>query len=649
MASRDLAPAVLLGATLLAYLPALGNDFVNWDDDQYVYENASLRRSSVGGLAGYFVERRPGGYVLPNVMGNYHPLTMASLQLDQALSAADPVRRSDRETDLHATVFHATNVALHVANTLLVLLFARTLVSRRAAAATALLFGVATLHVESVAWISERKDVLYAFFFLAALLLYERYRARGQAGWYAAALVAFALSLLAKGQAVTLAPTLVLIDWLKGQPLRGRVLAEKVPFFLFALLFGLIAVHAQRTGGNVLVREASYPWSMRPLFAAYGLVHYVGQLVVPYGLRVHHAYAQATARPLALYVFHPAVALLLLAGVAALVRRDRGLAFGPLLFLANIAPVLQLVPVGSAVMADRYSYVPSIGLYLLLALGVDAVRRRYPRRRRTIDVASTVYVLAMVFLTAQRAAVWRNSLTLWSDELARDPTSAIACNNLATYRYKTGDLRGALVLADRAVALDPGWYRAYTNRAVLNDLLERPDLARADYDRTLELRPEQPTALNNRGKLKQEAGDLAGARDDFTRAIDIDAQPLFLANRGEVNASLGRTDEALADYTAALEREPARPDLLGERAILRAQAGDAAGSMEDFSAVVRLLPGSPFAYLNRARARVGAGECAGAVSDIARAEELGMPLPEGARRALSARCPELSGGSSTGR
>jgi lipoprotein NlpI len=647
--TRTGALAAILALTALAYLPALGNDFVNWDDDQYVYENTALRGPSPS-LVRDFVETRGGRPVLPNVMGNYHPLTMLSLRLDHALAGRDPVKRPDRETDLRAGVFHATNVALHLVNTLLVFLLAEALASRRAAAVTALLFGVATLHVESVAWVSERKDVLYAAFFLAALLLYLRYTTTAARRFYGAALGAFVLAVLAKGQAVTLAPTLVAIDALKGRPLRGRVLAEKIPFFALALVFGLIAIHAQGEGGNVLVREAAQPWMRRPLFAAYGLVHYVAQLLVPWGLQAHHSYAQALARPFALYVLCPALALLLAAGTFVLGRRGRTLAFGPLFFAINVAPVLQLLPVGSAVMADRYSYVPSIGLFLLVALAFEAGRRRraVPTRRH-VDMALAVYAIVMAGLTARRAAVWHDSLTLWTEERAHDPASAIACNNLATYRYKTGDPRAALELADRAVALDPGWYRPYANRAVLRDVLGQPGLARADYDRTLELRPGQPVALNNRGKLKQEAGDLEGAREDFSAAIVLDPRPLFLVNRAEVGAALGRTAEARDDLTAALEREPARPDILGERAILRAQTGDAAGALEDFSAVVRLLPGSPYPYLNRARARVGAGDCAGAASDLETAARLGVALPEEARRELSGRCPVLSGGSSTGR
>jgi protein O-mannosyl-transferase len=652
---HDVWPLLLLALTLVAYLPALGNDFVNWDDDHYVYDNPKIRAGSLASLPSHFLESKDGRWVLPNVMGNYHPLTMVSLQVDGWLSASDGAVRAGRETDLHAAVFHVTNVALHLANTWLVFLLVSALVAarreaageappwldgRRVALAVSALFGVATMHVESVAWVSERKDVLYTFFFLLALFFYVRYARKARRADYWTALGFFVASLLSKGQAVTLAVTLPLVDWLLRRPLRGRVLAEKAPFLALALVFGLVAIHTQREGGNVLVRDAVQPHYMRPFFAAYGLVSYVAKLLAPRGLLAHYPYALVTGQGAALYAFLP-MALALLGATWWLARRSVLLAFGPLFFLVNIAPVLQLLPVGSAVMADRYSYLPSLGVFFLAALGLAAVRHATPRRT-AVDVGFALYVLGIGGLTMVRSTHWRNSETLWTAELRRNAHSAIAHNNLATFKYRTGDVKGALASVERALALDPEWHKALTNRAVLRDLDGQADLARADYDRSLALRPDQPVALNNRGKLKQEAHDLEGARADFTAAIAGDPRPMFYANRAEVNAALGHRADAIADYTAALAREPGRHDWHAERAILRSQTGDPRGALDDFSAVVRLVPDSPYPYLNRARARAAAGECTGAREDLAAAAGRGVRLPDEARRELAKTCPDLA-------
>jgi protein O-mannosyl-transferase len=647
--------AILLALTALVYLPALQNDFVNWDDDHYVYANSRLRQAAESAVTEFFFDRDPSGrWTLPKVQGNYHPLTMLSLGFDLMLSGTDSPKRPDRETDLRAWVFHATNVALHLANTVLVFLFVAALLAAvperhlgrgprpppvPVAFATALLFGIATLHVESVAWVAERKDVLYTFFFLLSLLLYVRYRQAPRRWPYVAALAAFLGALLSKGQAVTLAPTLVAVDLLFGlRPHRRRALAEKAPFFLLALLFGLIAVSAQMEDGNVLARGARYPPYLRPFFASYALVQYALKLAVPFHLLAYYPYSLALRHPGALYAVYFPLAAGMLGLAVYWIRQAPLYAFGLGFFLLNIATVLQLLPVGGAVMADRYSYVPSIGLFLLVALAGNAAIDRWPRHSRLVHSAFVAYVLLIGVATVSRVVVWRNSLTLWTDELTRNPDSALAYNNIATYRFKTGDLGGALPAVERAVVLDPEGYKPYLNRGVMRDVSGQTALARADYDRTLELQPNQPLALNNRGLIRQEAGDLPGALADFTKAIDLSpGSTKFYANRAKAEAAAGQSAAAMADYTRVLDRE-SDPELSSDRAVLRVQAGDLRGAIEDFSEVVRRLPDSPYPLLNRAKARIAVGDCAGAREDGAAAARLGE-VPAPARAELDAKCP----------
>ncbi len=643
--SRSSSAAALLtvlALTALVYLPALGHDFVNWDDDEYVFRNPRVREHSLAGLLSYFAERdAQGRWSLPGVQGNYHPLTMLSLGLDAALSAVDPAKAPDRETDIHAGLFHATNVVWHLANTALVFWLVaswlaavpddRRLHARDAATAwrvpalAALLFGITTLHVESVAWIAERKDVLYTFFFLLALWLYLRYVRAPRRAVYIAALAAFVGALLSKGQAVTLAPTLVAVDLLLGRDLRRRrVWLEKLPFFALAAVFGSIAVYAQAADGNVLSRAAAhYPVYMRPFFASYALVQYALKLVVPVHLLALYPYRWATEHAWALYAFYFPVTIAALVWLVRSWRRAGLVAFGFVFFLVNIAPVLQLLPVGAAVMADRYSYVPSIGLFLMAALGVDALSVQYPGRARAIHVAIGAYLVVIGLLTIDRIGVWRNSLALWTEELAHDPQSANAYNNLGTYDFRIEKMDDALAAFEKTIELDPESRQAYANRGMIHDQAGRTALARADYDRALELKPNQPLVLNNRGLIRQDAGDLAGALDDFTQALSmVPDEAMFRVNRARVETTLGRTADALADYARALERDPDRADLYSERAVLRAQSGDLPGAIQDFSVIIRLLP-SVQSYLNRARARAETGDCPGAAQDLLAARNLG--------------------------
>jgi tetratricopeptide (TPR) repeat protein len=649
--------AIVVALTALLYLPALGNDFVNWDDDDYVFRNPRLREHSLAGLGSYFVERDAhGAWSLPNVQGNYHPLTMLSLGLDAALSGLDVPKAADRETDIHAAVFHLTNVLWHLANTALVFLLIAawlsaapddraprtvgTPTSWRVPFFCALLFGTTTLHVESVAWVAERKDVLYTFFFLLALWLYTRYVRAPRALTYVAVLGAFIGALLSKGQAVTLAPTLVAVDLLLARPLRARrVLLEKLPFFLLALVFGAIAVYAQAADGNVLARAARYPLYMRPLFASYALVQYAVKLFVPVHLQALYPYAWATRQAWALYVIYVPAVLAALVWLVRARRRTPVLAFGLLFFLLNVAPVLQLLPVGAAIMADRYSYVPSIGLFLMAAWGIEAALRAHPRRTRAIYAAVGAYLVILSVATVDRIGVWRNSVTLWTDELSRNPASASAYNNLGTYYFRVGKMEEALSLFEKAIALDPESRQAYTNRGMIRDQAGQTALARTDYDRALELNPEQPLVLNNRALIRQDAGDLVGAREDLSKALAfMPDNVMFLANRARVEAALGQTPDALGDYARALERDPDRADLYSERATLRAESGDLSGAIDDFGAVIRLLP-APYTYANRAHARAEARDCAGAAQDLLAAKNLG-PVPDEALAHFKRACGE---------
>jgi tetratricopeptide (TPR) repeat protein len=663
MAKKSPEPTATLGArralvaalalTALVYVPALGNDFVNWDDNDYVYTNQQLLKGTLGSLASFWLDQDAAGAPrLPSVQGNYHPLTMTSLGADLALSGRDSPKRPERETDLAPGVFHVTNVLLHLANTALVFFFVTALLgtlpeSRRlgnplaavpTAFVAALLFGITTMHVESVAWVSERKDVLYTFFFLLALLLYLRYQRDGRRLHYAGTLAAFLAALLSKGQAVTLAPTLVAVDWLLDRRVTRRTVLEKVPFFALALIFGVIATHLQAAYGNLLEGSFRPPVLLRPLVASYALVQYVVKLALPFGLLAFYPYSLALAHRAALYAVYLPAALAMLAAIAYGRRRAPLLAFGGAFFVLNVAPVLQFLPVGRAVMADRYTYVPSIGLFLCAgALGAAALSR-WPRRAAVLQAAFAVYVVGIGVVSAGRAAVWRDSLTLWTEELAHNPESAVAYTNIAAYYFATGDLTHALERIDHAIALDPEWYRPWRNRGLMRDVAGQSALARADYDRSLALRPDQPLPLNTRGLIRQEAGDLSGAIDDFTQAIaHAPGSTKFYGNRAKAYVAAGRDADAAADLTYVLDREP-DPELYSTRAMLRAKAGDLRGALADFSEVVQLVPDSPFPLLNRAKARIAAGDCAGARGDVQGASRLGE-VPPAASQELQARCP----------
>jgi len=561
---------VVIVAAALTYLPALQNDFVNWDDGPYAYQNARLEEWSLSAVASHFVARDPQrGWTLPQVMGNYHPLTMVSLHVDRQLSTTEPTPDPHRETDLRAVVFHATSVGLHVATTLWLFLFVLRLLGLARASGTvsapldvpgvalltALLFGLATLHVESVAWVSERKDVLYAFFFFLSLLAWLEYLRTESRRWYAAALAAFLFSLLSKGQAVTLPLALLAIDILLRRPVRGRVQQEKVPFLLLALAFGLVSMQMQ--SGNLAVADAVQPWWLRPLFAAYGLVHYLVRLFAPVGLQVHYTYAQALGRPILLYVACPLLAAAAMVVAARRWQRDPLVSFGLLFFLLSVAPVLQLLPVGTAVMADRYTYVASAGVFLAFALAVERVLQMRPAWTRMVVSALAFYAIAIGVATVLRVSAWRESESLWAADLRHDPRSSRAHNNLGTALRQKERHTEAERHFRQAVEIDPTNYEAWNNLGTALDRLGRGREATACFEQALAGLPGFVVARTNLATALLGLGETEAAAGHYREALR--RQPRYHIARGgliEALRRMGRLEEAETECRTGLVLEP---------------------------------------------------------------------------------------------
>src|SRR5258705_8807156 len=309
-----------LAVTFLVSLPSLGNGFINWDDNVYVYENKLMAHPTWVGL------------LTMNLGGNYHPLTMASLLLNYKLSG------------MNAGSYHWLNLLLHLANTALVYFFVRKLSQGRlwTSVASALFFGIHPMHVESVAWISERKDVLYAFFYLIALLAYLRYLDRERWVWLLAAWGAFVLSAASKPAAVVLPPTLLAIDWFRRRPFRARSLLEKAPFFLVSVAVGILTFRGQQEVGAVAA-PGLWTQAQKLLFACLGTVMYVVKLFLPFHLSAVYPLPSTSGHRFeTAYTLAPVVLLVGLLLLFVFGRRSRPLLFGVAFFFINIVLVLQL-------------------------------------------------------------------------------------------------------------------------------------------------------------------------------------------------------------------------------------------------------------------------------------------------------------------
>ena len=593
---------IIIGLTLLAYLPTFKNTFTNWDDGKYTVENPLIKPLNAETVKEMFFSK---ALYKRYWMGNYHPLTMLSLSINYALA------KKDADGKPSPFGFQLVNILLHLLNTLLVFLIIRLLFrNNEIAFFTALLFGVHTLHVESVAWIAERKDVLYTFFYLSAFYVYSLYAKTLKWGHYILAFLLFLLSLLSKGQATTLAVAIILVDYVyKRKLLSGRVILEKIPFLILSLIFGLIAIEAQKQG-NALQVVNSNPIVQRIGVALYGFTMYILKLILPVHLSAVYPYPDIINHTLPFYYWLGSLTVIAVTFIFVKAYKEKKdfLVFGIGFFVINIILLLQLIPVGSAVYADRYVYIPSIGYFLIVSWLV--YKTKLSEKQKFIIIG--IYSILLTFLTIQRIPDWRDSRTLWEDVTAKEPLSVVAWNNLGSeynrisvdykekgdienfkeYKQKaiecftrgikrkpdyksafynrgfakfelgkfnndTAMVMSALADMNSAITIDVAFADAYGQRASIYDWLGQYKNALNDYDYALQLQPKNTQLLVNRGTTKGKSGDLQGAIADFNKALELDPQVAgAYENRGLAYFYLNQYDKALADYNKALSIKP---------------------------------------------------------------------------------------------
>jgi tetratricopeptide (TPR) repeat protein len=637
---RRAAPWIVTGATALAFLGALQGEFLNWDDDKNFLDNPHYR-----------------GLGLPHLkwmattfhMGHWHPVTWLTLGLDYTIWGMNPFG------------YHLTSLLLHTASALLLYGVLRAFLRlgdrpdlHWPAAVGALLYAVHPLRVESVAWITERRDVTCGVFTLLTLLFYLRRVEDERAGrdatrWLALSVAAFAAALLSKALCIMLPAVLLLID---AYPLRrftpesrGRVLREKIPFLILMILDAGVMLVAMRSidavhspvGFNLPVRVAQ---------ASYGLCFYLLKTVWPAGLAPLYRidpHLQPLAPP---YLG----AMLAVAAITALLflRRKQapGLLATWLAYVLLLLPVLGLAVTGRQIAADRYTYLALIPVTILAALALG----RLDARRNAVIAASAAVVLLLGALTWRQAGFWKDSRTLWEREIAIDPDCAVAYENRGAARAAAGDPDGALEDYDAAIRLDGGepapWYNRGGIKATRGDLegaiadfsralALRPDHANAlssravaradrrdaagamaDLDAALRLEPGSTQTIFNRGLVRFKLGDLAGAVDDFTRCLEL--QPDFAlaySNRAQAELRRGRMAEARRDLDRTLDLRPDHALSWADRGLLRSRAGDLDGALSDLGRALRLKP-EPTYYLRRATVSGMKGDLEAAVLDL---------------------------------
>jgi len=587
--------------TFITFLPCLWNGFTNWDDQELVTGNPQLGSLSPGNIVRIFVH--------PNI-GAYIPLTILSFTVEYRFFRLNPF------------FYHLHNVLLHVGNVLLVfglvyLLFG----NLYAAAAAALLFGLHPLRVESVAWVTERKDLLYGFLFLAALVGYLYSRRFKKPFFYVAALILFVLSILAKPMAITLPAVLLLFDYFRDGEVKRAALKRAAPFLALAVPLGIVNIIVVRSMDNPpfnLVRNF--------LTGGYNYLFYIAKTFIPVKLSGFYPYPNHNLQSIP-FVFYLG-SVLLLVWIMLLIRfgrRNRHLVFGSLFYMVTLLPVSQFVPLpGAAVAADRYCYLPCLGIiYLLGRAGLWVWRHglKTSRSGKTpVAVFAGLVILAMAVGSALRCRDWKDSLTLWNDVLHKFPDNTLALNNRGrAYSLLDQPIR-AIADYDRAIRVDPQYELPYHNRGVAYDKLKDYDRAIADFNRALAIKPDLAVAYEGRGAAYSHQGEYEKAIADFDRALKIDPSlDVVYIDLGIAYFNLGRYDQALKEYNRALEYDPYFAETYVSRGDLWFRRGDITRALADYTKALSIQPDFPSAYYNRAVAYKAAGAFEKALADYDRA------------------------------
>jgi tetratricopeptide (TPR) repeat protein len=537
--SNALIAAVLAAGTLGVYARVSNNEFVNWDDGVYVTENAQVQ-------SGLRLESVAWAW-RSTVTGNWHPLTWMSLELDWQLFAGKPWG------------FHLTNLLLHTANVLLLFhVLVRMTQARWQSALVAALFAIHPLHVESVAWAAERKDVLSTLLGLLTILAYLRYVERSTVGRYVWIVVIYALGLTAKPMFVTLPFILLLLDY---WPLRhlnkslARLIWEKVPLFLVSAASCVSAVYAQHSIGSVVFLER-LPFGTRLANALITYVTYLGHMVWPLGLAVHYPHQHPSLLSVSVVVSG-----VFLAAVSGLVFRLRGrfpyLLVGWCWYLGTLVPVIGLVQVGGQAMADRYTYIPLIGIFMAIAWGLGDLAAGFRFGSIVWTSAAVVTLVGCAILTVVQIGHWRDPQNLWSHTLALTENNEVADYNFGLLLAHQNRLREALGFFEEAVRIEPNFGLAQNNLGLVLNSMGYPKEAIPHFVAAIKINPDNADAHNNLGTALSRLGRTGEALAAFRAALQINCRhSMAYFNEGVVLAAQGQLQKAAESLTRATSIDP---------------------------------------------------------------------------------------------
>jgi len=594
---------VLIATTLVVYWQIQNHEFVSFDDNKYITENnpvkAGLTRDSI-------IWAFKTSYA-----GNWHPLTWLSHMLDCHLFGLDPKRH------------HLTNVFLHIANTLLLLfILLRMTGAFWQSAFVAALFALHPLHVESVAWAAERKDVLSALFWMLSMWAYVRYTERPGIIWYLTALLLFIFGLMSKPMVITLPFVLLLMDYWPlrrlgfeqsgetgnpklnklGKPIHKRsivlrLVLEKTPFLVLSMVSSMVTFLVQQSGGAVKSLEM-LPLKIRIVNALVSYVDYIWKMLWPHHMAVFYPHPHSA---LAIWegVLSGGILLFITAVVIRMIRRAPYLAVGWFWYLGTLVPVIGIVQIGAQAMADRYTYISLIGLFVMIAWGLPDMmpKRRYRQKALAVLAGAVMVILAVVSWFQVRH--WSNSKTLFEHAVNVTENNHVAHNNLGHALDTEGKSEEAIMHYNEALKIWPGYAQAHNNLGHVLQKYRKYDDSIAHYNEALRLNPEYALAHNNLGTALVGKGENKEAIIHFKKALDIRPNDEKAHNNlGNALSNLGLNKEAVFHYSEALRIKPDYALAYNNLGVVLTQLGILKEAVRCFAAALRINPDDAGVHTN---------------------------------------------------
>ncbi len=589
-----IALAIVSLTTFVIYYNALSYGFlITWDDAAYITTNSAIRDLHRANIQSFFTEY---------FVWNYQPITILTYALEYKAAGNSPF------------LYHFNNIILHVLNTLLVFLLIKNLSPKNyiVALITAAFFAVHPMHVESVAWVSERKDVLYSFFFLISLILYTYYLKTEKLKFLLFSCILFIFSCMSKSAAVILPLVMILFDYYLNRKISWRILVEKIPFFIISLVFGIVAVKSQKTALSVL---QAYSVFDHITVVSNSFITYIFKAFLPVNLSAIYQYPIKSGGLLPMIYYMSFVFNGLLLYFVWYSRRwGKVVIFGFLFFILTIILVMQIIAVGDAAMADRYTYIPFIGIFFIIGK-LCAYLSSGANVRYTYYLLVPLILGFVVFssLSYERVKKWENDNTLFSDAINKNPFSTTAYINRGSYyldlaqnKYNDNSQKKEVCLInavkdfDKLVELDKNNSYVYKNRGIANFYLHDYYKAINDFDLEIVRNSKAKGAYFYRALAKNAIKDYTGAVRDFNKTLELDpgvADVYF--NRGNAKKELRDFTGALNDWSKAIELNPKMIKAYNNRSFLLCTMQDYEGTLADYDKMIELNPQDTIVIKNR--------------------------------------------------